>query len=436
MRHSETSLRLDSLPAGRGGAAAVRAVTAPLPSGWICLRDSNISGLLSRPVQIHYVLLHPDVGIALLDVAPTVTPDAEAILRQRLAAVRFDAIFQGYLPIVYRSIRPDEVNAIDDILAEAFAALPPLTLAGGDAWVTVMQRALSPRDPSRAATPSAPPGPRPGWRPQPSAEPPAAAPPKPRPVPRAAPEAYATPPRATEPEEGPPPPDDAEPEPLEPISLAPVTRRLRPAGWMAAGLGAVLAISGLAAVMSGGDRAAPAGEGMPRAPDLTATAPLPEPSPVRPGTAPADMAGPAPATPRSAEVAPGSGPALRSEAAPPAMPAPAEAPSSGAVAALPATPPPPPAPPAPERGGAAGAGAPPPPPARPAVSAQAAAGRVEVRSPANLRTGPGNSYAVLRVTRRGETFRVYGHALGGWVEVGDDKPQGWIHSSLLKELAP
>lgn len=395
------------------------------------MRDSNISGLLSQPVQIHYVLLHPDVGMALLDVAPAVTPDAEAILRQRLAAVRFEAIFQGYLPIVYRSIRPSDVNAIDGILAEAFAALPPLTLAGGDAWVTVMQRALSPRDPSRASAPSAPPGPRPAWQARPPAEPPSP-PPEAAPAQDAAPEEEDTPSDPAEPEEMPWPANDAEPEPIQLAPLPPGPRRLRPGIWLAAGLGAALAISGLATVMSGGDRPAiPTEQATPPAPAATATAPQPESPPSQPAAAPVDTAGPAPVTPRNAGNAPSAETSARGEAAMPAAPAPA----SPAVAALPAAPPPPPAPPAPVRGGTAGAGVPPA-PARPAAGSQAMADRVEVKSPANLRKGPANTYAVLRVTRRGETFRVFGHALGGWVEVGDDQPQGWIHSSLLAELTP
>lgn len=411
MHHSETSLRLDPPSAGRGGAEAVRAATAPLPSGWICLRDSNISGLLGQPVQIQYVLLHPDVGIALLDIAPTVTPDAEAILRQRLATVRFEAIFQGYLPIIYRSIRPGDVSAIDAILSEAFAALPPLTLAGGDAWVTVLQRALSPRNPARAAAPAAPPVPRPAVQaPPPQAEPqadPSAAAPTP---------AETMPPHTAEPEDMPQPADAAEDAAASPLPWRPQ----RPGIWLAAGLGAAIGISALAAVMSGSDRP-PANAG--EAPAAAAVPRLADPPPGRPGMGAVDGAGPA--MPRVAGIPPDPGTPLRSKGAP----APVQSPPLAAAAPLPS----PPAMPAPARGGAVDA---PPPPVRPALRNEESLPQVTVKSPANLRKGPGNSYPVLRVTRRGETFRVHAHALGGWVEVGDDQPQGWIHSSLLTGPTP
>jgi len=62
---------------------------------------------------------------------------------------------------------------------------------------------------------------------------------------------------------------------------------------------------------------------------------------------------------------------------------------------------------------------------------------VVVRSPANLRAGPGGWAAILRTAPRGEAFRVHGHAPGGWVQVGDmERPRGWVHSSLLDEVRP
>lgn len=62
---------------------------------------------------------------------------------------------------------------------------------------------------------------------------------------------------------------------------------------------------------------------------------------------------------------------------------------------------------------------------------------VVVRSPANLRTGPGGGATVLRTAARGEAFRVHGYAPGGWVQVGDmEHPRGWVHSSLLEEARP
>jgi uncharacterized protein YraI len=57
--------------------------------------------------------------------------------------------------------------------------------------------------------------------------------------------------------------------------------------------------------------------------------------------------------------------------------------------------------------------------------------RVQVRAASNLRAGPDNGATILRVAPRGETFRVHGEAFGGWIQVGDAAPEGYIHSSLL-----
>jgi hypothetical protein len=57
---------------------------------------------------------------------------------------------------------------------------------------------------------------------------------------------------------------------------------------------------------------------------------------------------------------------------------------------------------------------------------------VTVRTPANLRSGPSSSATVIRVAGSGEKFNVFGRA-NGWVQVGTDKPLGWIAASLLAE---
>jgi len=57
---------------------------------------------------------------------------------------------------------------------------------------------------------------------------------------------------------------------------------------------------------------------------------------------------------------------------------------------------------------------------------------VTVRTPANIRSGPSSSATVIRVTGSGEKFGVFGRA-NGWVQVGIDKPLGWIAASLLAE---
>ena len=60
-----------------------------------------------------------------------------------------------------------------------------------------------------------------------------------------------------------------------------------------------------------------------------------------------------------------------------------------------------------------------------------AGGAVQVRSNANLRAAPVGGSEVLGVVPQGSALRVFGRAPGGWVQVGDAAPQGWVHSSLL-----
>ena len=57
---------------------------------------------------------------------------------------------------------------------------------------------------------------------------------------------------------------------------------------------------------------------------------------------------------------------------------------------------------------------------------------VTVKTTANLRSGPSKSAAIIRIADNGERFTVFGRA-NGWVQVGTDKPLGWIAASLLAE---
>jgi hypothetical protein len=54
------------------------------------------------------------------------------------------------------------------------------------------------------------------------------------------------------------------------------------------------------------------------------------------------------------------------------------------------------------------------------------------RGPANIRAHPGGGGAVLRVAPRGAILQVYGEAPGGWVQVGEHEPWGWVHRSMLE----
>ena len=52
--------------------------------------------------------------------------------------------------------------------------------------------------------------------------------------------------------------------------------------------------------------------------------------------------------------------------------------------------------------------------------------------PINLRNNPAGGGAVLRVIPRGTRLRVFAEAPGGWYQVGETEPLGWIHGSMLE----
>jgi len=80
--------------------------------------------------------------------------------------------------------------------------------------------------------------------------------------------------------------------------------------------------------------------------------------------------------------------------------------------------------------------APAPPPALPTPSAGSlpAQGSVTTTSahPVNLRNTPAGGGAVLRVVPRGTRLRVFAEAPGGWYQLGESEPAGWIHGSMLE----
>lgn len=454
----------------------------PLPSGWRVLRDCNLSGRLNQPVLVPLVLIHPEVGVALIETAPGTGHDAETVLRARLAAARFEAIFPGSLPIIHLVLAAGEMPALDAMLAEGFAAQPPLSLPGGDAWVSVVERALSPRDPRRAASFGAVPqgraeagrmaaghgdARRADTRRAEEAARERQAPAAPEPPVTAAPHPGA--------QEGGSVPEPAAastapttPEPdLSP--LVPTPRMLRrgapmapppasaPAGEAAPGPGIPAHPAGVAPRMPDEPPAAAAA----RRPDEPPAATAPPARRARPW--PWGLAGlllglaialpvavflgrGGPATPPRSQprgepvIAAAPSPPLP-EAAAPAVPRPLPLPQArpaatpaagppvpGPVAAVPAQPP---APPPEQRPGPVTAA---PPSGEPAAFPAEAEARVVVRTAANLRAAPNLGSAVLRTAPRGEGFRVVGRAPGGWVQVGsaDDQPVGWIHSSLLE----
>ena len=66
-----------------------------------------------------------------------------------------------------------------------------------------------------------------------------------------------------------------------------------------------------------------------------------------------------------------------------------------------------------------------------ASAAQDASGTLSMRQPGNLRTHPNGGGQVLRVVPAGTSLTIFGTAPGGWYQVGDASPEGWVHGSLV-----
>lgn len=75
-------------------------------------------------------------------------------------------------------------------------------------------------------------------------------------------------------------------------------------------------------------------------------------------------------------------------------------------------------------------------PATQAAPSQVPAGAGSVTTtaahPVNIRSSPGGGGAVVRVVPRASALRVFGEAPGGWLQVGEDAPFGWVHESVLE----
>ena len=53
-----------------------------------------------------------------------------------------------------------------------------------------------------------------------------------------------------------------------------------------------------------------------------------------------------------------------------------------------------------------------------------------IRSPAEFAGTAAGRAKVLRTLPRGLELQLSGRAPGGWLQVGDAEPWGWVHSSL------
>ena len=106
------------------------------------ITDGRIGTDDKNPTRIGIVLLHPRIGVALIEIAPRWTPGAVGRFCRRLDRAQFHSAHPGYLPIVHRQLRPDALQELPRLLVSGFAEQPPLHLTGSGDWVRSVRRIL------------------------------------------------------------------------------------------------------------------------------------------------------------------------------------------------------------------------------------------------------------------------------------------------------
>lgn len=115
-----------------------------LPDGWSVIGRCRFgTGVPGPHATGCYALAHPKIGVALIDIVPNATPNAEARLRRALTAVEFWPDFPGTLPVVHNRLDAAALRSLPWVLERWFSALPPLTVPGGSAWIEGVRRAMA-----------------------------------------------------------------------------------------------------------------------------------------------------------------------------------------------------------------------------------------------------------------------------------------------------
>ena len=115
-----------------------------LPLGWAVIgRCRSGTGVPGPHATGCYALGHPQIGVALIDIAPDATPNAESRLRRALAASDFPSAFSGTLPVVHERVDGAALRSLGWVLERGFAALPALTVPGGTAWIERVRQAMA-----------------------------------------------------------------------------------------------------------------------------------------------------------------------------------------------------------------------------------------------------------------------------------------------------
>src|SRR5581483_3266915 len=101
---------------------------ARLSPPWQVLRNGRPDAA-DGPPWVGFILLHPRLGIALLDPAPARPTAAIAPLRELLQRGDFERRFPGHLPIIADDVTKQELAGLPERLVAAFAQETPCTIA-------------------------------------------------------------------------------------------------------------------------------------------------------------------------------------------------------------------------------------------------------------------------------------------------------------------
>jgi hypothetical protein len=106
-----------------------------------------------------HVLAHPLHGVTLLDIAPTVTADAEALFRRTLDGAGFAERFPGAVPVWHLRLDAARLPVLPALLEEVFSRLPALAPDSAGEWVLGLHDALAADPAWMTAAANAPPPP-------------------------------------------------------------------------------------------------------------------------------------------------------------------------------------------------------------------------------------------------------------------------------------
>jgi hypothetical protein len=124
-------------------AVLVRALAA-LPDAWTLLCKRSIDAAPEGHIDV--VLIHPDIGIALVDAAPRDPAASASDLTALLERERFSHFFPGELPLAALSVASEHLADIGERLAQAFEAVPRLSIGNADWAEAVVELVLAQSD--------------------------------------------------------------------------------------------------------------------------------------------------------------------------------------------------------------------------------------------------------------------------------------------------